>query len=82
MIPTPFDQDMMPDPWCLPSTPPLLAAESERTPSDVEKTVEHVLGDLKGIQIGRGTAERIRDAAADRVKKVNTEENIHRAIRR
>lgn len=66
--------------WYKPSTPPLLATE-ERSPGDIERTVEHVLGDLKGRAIGKVTAERIRDAAADRVKQVESDQSFHRAIK-
>lgn len=68
-------------PWYLPRTPPLMAAE-ERSPTDVEKTVEHIIGDLKGRAIGKGTAERIRDAASGRIKQVESDSSIHRAINR
>lgn len=84
---TPFYYDMNPEfvgpdnvAWFLPSTPPLLANE-ERSPSDVEKTVEHILGDLKGNRVGKVTAERIRDAAAERVKQVEADRSLHRAVR-
>lgn len=70
----------MVSPWYDPSTPPLLAAEA-RTPSDVERTVEHILGDLKGTLVGKVTAERIRDAASGRVKQVESDQSFHRAIK-
>lgn len=87
MDPTSSDQGTNPTfvgrvvtPWYLPNTPPLLANE-ERSPSDVEKAVEHILGDLKGNRIGKVTAERIRDAASGRVKQVESDQSFHRAIK-
>lgn len=58
-----------------------ILAATERSPSDVEKTVEHILGDLRGRAIGRGVAEQIRDAATGRVKQVESDESFHRAIK-
>lgn len=67
-------------PWYNPATPPLLATE-ERSPSDVEKTITDVLGDLRGKAVSGGAAKQIRDAAADRVKQVESDQSFHRAIK-
>lgn len=70
----------MTTPWYNPATPPLLAAE-ERLPSDIEKTVETILGDLRGRSISGSTAKQIRDAADGRVRQTESDESFHRAIK-
>lgn len=70
----------MPTPWYYPNTPPLLAAE-ERSPSDIEKTITDILGDLRGKAVSGGAAKQIRDAADGRVKQTESDQSFHRAIK-
>lgn len=54
---------------------------TDRTPSDIEKTVTDVLSDLRGRGISGSTARQIRDAADGRVRQTETDESFHRAVK-
>jgi hypothetical protein len=55
-------------------------ADLPRSPSDVEKAITDIIGDLRGKSIDGTSAKQIRDAADTRVKQVESDRTFHRAI--
>lgn len=68
-------------PWFNPVPSWSVVAAEERKPADIEKTINDVLGDLRGKDVSGGAAKQIRDAATERVRQVESDQSFHRAIR-
>lgn len=70
--------------WYYPTPPAAVAMADEastRSGSDIERTVNEVLGDMAAGRTSKGQAQQIKDGAERRIKNAEKDDAFHRATR-